>query len=586
MDHFTVTDSHITDESFTVVDDNQLFTLDSFASDSLKSDLSAKLEHPTDLSHIPVSNNCSVIQNPDGTPTGMILDAARGIVLSVTEDVGGQFTVVDRQSDSDHHPDYITLGDLENGSHIELSDLPQDHELYTGQLLTGDELVVGHSTTDTSQLFEVSDNTSDLVSEDITNGLHLPPVQGVVVLHPVSNDDEEDEDSQIGMLQVAPQQVCNRPLQRVHKKLDKHQQVKRNGKGGWPKGKRRKPERGPNSLPKAPATAYVLFAIKRRKELKLEYPDLSFPDATRMLGAEWSAMSLQDKDRYALQAEADKKRYVEELKAYQHSEAYQNFMKRKKEKRKNEDNGTKAPEPVDSESFLNELEEEGLYCAVCDQYFSSIHNRKEHIFGKQHLQNITGDFEKELAAQRIAAEQEEEEILRGSGCSELLVVCGDMDSLPDSSVRLEMANSLSDLPDSLLNSTSNATGIELSPSDIVDGELCNVSLFSKHHFYEPPDRISSHITNFMTSFMQKNLDRELEISTLNRCLEANQQHQIDLMKKIQVYKDIHNKLEQQVGSEKAYGAALATQIDTLRMVPMLFGVVNKWAMEFPDCHPT
>ena len=38
-----------------------------------------------------------------------------------------------------------------------------------------------------------------------------------------------------------------------------------------------------------------------------------------------------------------------------------------------------------------------------------------------------------------------------------------------------------------------------------------------------------------------------------------------------------SRMEVEVGGRKAYGAALAGQIDTLRMVPTLFGVVNKWA---------
>ena len=37
-----------------------------------------------------------------------------------------------------------------------------------------------------------------------------------------------------------------------------------------------------------------------------------------------------------------------------------------------------------------------LYCRVCNQYFSSLHNKKEHLFGKQHLLMLTGEFEREV----------------------------------------------------------------------------------------------------------------------------------------------------------------------------------------------
>lgn len=39
------------------------------------------------------------------------------------------------------------------------------------------------------------------------------------------------------------------------------------------------------------------------------------------------------------------------------------------------------------------MQDEGnndLYCKTCNQYFSSLHNKKEHLFGRQHLQNLTG----------------------------------------------------------------------------------------------------------------------------------------------------------------------------------------------------
>jgi hypothetical protein len=35
--------------------------------------------------------------------------------------------------------------------------------------------------------------------------------------------------------------------------------------------------------------------------------------------------------------------------------------------------------------FQDEDNEE-LYCRTCDQWFSSLHNKKEHLYGRQHLQ--------------------------------------------------------------------------------------------------------------------------------------------------------------------------------------------------------
>jgi len=35
--------------------------------------------------------------------------------------------------------------------------------------------------------------------------------------------------------------------------------------------------------------------------------------------------------------------------------------------------------------FQDEDNEE-LYCRTCDQWFSSLHNKREHLYGRQHLQ--------------------------------------------------------------------------------------------------------------------------------------------------------------------------------------------------------
>jgi hypothetical protein len=49
------------------------------------------------------------------------------------------------------------------------------------------------------------------------------------------------------------------------------QQKKR---GGWPKGRKRKPELSEMRPPKAPATGYVLYLNEKRKQ----YKDLPFPE--------------------------------------------------------------------------------------------------------------------------------------------------------------------------------------------------------------------------------------------------------------------------------------------------------------------
>ncbi|XP_036825968.1 protein L-Myc-like [Oncorhynchus mykiss] len=47
-----------------------------------------------------------------------------------------------------------------------------------------------------------------------------------------------------------------------------------------------------------------------------------------------------------------------------------------------------------------------LFCHTCNQYFSSLHNKKEHLLGKQHLQALTEEFEKDTGSQQQAPEME------------------------------------------------------------------------------------------------------------------------------------------------------------------------------------
>ncbi|KAG8454466.1 hypothetical protein GDO86_000910 [Hymenochirus boettgeri] len=102
-------------------------------------------------------------------------------------------------------------------------------------------------------------------------------------------------------------------------------------KRGWPKGKKRK-KILPNG-PKAPVTGYVRFLNERREQIRAQHPDLSFPEITKMLGAEWSTLPTQEKQRYLDEAERDKQQYMKELREYQQSEAYKMCAEKIQEKK-------------------------------------------------------------------------------------------------------------------------------------------------------------------------------------------------------------------------------------------------------------
>lgn len=56
---------------------------------------------------------------------------------------------------------------------------------------------------------------------------------------------------------------------------------KKKGRGGWPKGRKRKPELL-NLPPKAPATGYTLYLNEQRKLFK--HSNLAFHEITKIIG--------------------------------------------------------------------------------------------------------------------------------------------------------------------------------------------------------------------------------------------------------------------------------------------------------------
>ncbi|XKL69369.1 hypothetical protein PGB90_007138 [Kerria lacca] len=155
-------------------------------------------------------------------------------------------------------------------------------------------------------------------------------------------------------------------------------------KGGWPKGRKRKPpDLSEIKPPKAPSTGYVLYLIDKRKH----YKNLPFHEVTKLLGNEWTKLDKSQKKFYLDKAEIDKKRYREELRVYRKSEAYQTYLRWKRLKRR--PNGTEESD-FDATDEIEEEDNEELYCKACDQWFVTFHNKKEHLYGKQHLGSLRG----------------------------------------------------------------------------------------------------------------------------------------------------------------------------------------------------
>ncbi|ELU14222.1 hypothetical protein CAPTEDRAFT_191691 [Capitella teleta] len=326
--------------------------------------------------------------------------------------------------------------------------------------------------------------TSELASD--ANSGHLISVQPDHAIGQTLTIDSKVEDSgnELSL-------VTSEPLTEVVSIVDKTKK-----KGGWPKGKKRKKE--PTlAQPRAPATGYMLFAYKRRQEIKDIEPKLAFRDITKILGNEWSSMGTEEKQKYLSDAENDKKRYIDELDVYKKSPQYLEFVKKRKIKITTDD----PLEHLDNSTY----EEVGLHCRLCNLYFSSNHNKKEHMLGKLHLTNLTSAFEKEQ-------------------------------------IKNESTSSEAELHSDLSQDAS---------------EICPRS---SENDLDP--------NAFIVDFMRKNQRREIEIKTLNASVKRSIQKNLEL----QVHERL-NTLRQEDVTCKAIAASLNAQMDSLKMVPALFGML-------------
>ncbi|XP_072039317.1 uncharacterized protein [Amphiura filiformis] len=313
---------------------------------------------------------------------------------------------------------------------------------------------------------------------------------------------------------------------------------KKKNKGGWPKGKKRKvdPLKEANA-PRKPTSAYTLFLNEQRPKLKKKSKDMHFSEMTKVLGNQWSGMAQEDKQKYFAAADNDKKRYIDELKAYQQTETYQALIKRQIAKKLKTIVGNNADQAtLDSDvsnSMLSELQLDDddpsdLFCRTCDQYFSSVHNKKEHIYGKQHL--VT------LSLKLCEIEKETEQIENQAF---------GIDSVTN--------------PPPPLDTNTDLTAADL-PTDLPQ-DTRSVS--------EPVN-----IEQFKDDFVELNYDRELEIRELHKHQQECMDFNLQLSKQLKDFQDVADKLEGDLKNLKAIGSSLQAQLDGLRMVPTLFGVIN------------
>ncbi|KAM4748152.1 high mobility group protein 20A [Rhinophrynus dorsalis] len=132
--------------------------------------------------------------------------------------------------------------------------------------------------------------------------------------------------------------------------LRQEEEQPRPRRGGWTKGRKRKRSPRDNNAPKAPLTGYVRFMNERREQLRVERPDVPFPEITRIVGSEWSKLPTHEKQHYLDEAEKDKERYTKELQQYQNTDAFRTYSRKAQSRQKGRQQRQEGARGVSSNS--------------------------------------------------------------------------------------------------------------------------------------------------------------------------------------------------------------------------------------------
>lgn len=107
-----------------------------------------------------------------------------------------------------------------------------------------------------------------------------------------------------------------------------------------PKIKKHKPPKDRNA-PRLPLNGYIRFLNKHRERVKNTTPGCNFAEVTKVLAAEWAQLPSEEKKQFLEEAEKDKERYLKELESYQLTDAYKNYIQKRKEGKKAEKKAAK-----------------------------------------------------------------------------------------------------------------------------------------------------------------------------------------------------------------------------------------------------
>lgn len=154
-----------------------------------------------------------------------------------------------------------------------------------------------------------------------------------------SSESSEDEDED-GPKIVPENDVAIQPKKKAKVAHDGAQ-------GGGKEKQKKQRKKKDKDAPKKAMAAFMFYSNAVRNQVKEENPGIAFTEVGKKIGEMWKALSSEEKAPYEAQAEADKKRYAEEMEAYQKRKAGAGSMNDDGEEEEEEENKVKVEDNDD-----------------------------------------------------------------------------------------------------------------------------------------------------------------------------------------------------------------------------------------------
>lgn len=130
-----------------------------------------------------------------------------------------------------------------------------------------------------------------------------------------SGGDDSDASGSVGEKEKPVKKEIKKEPTTTTSKASSSKKRSKGGEDDGPKKRKQKKKKDPNA-PKRAMSGFMFFSQTERENVKKDNPGIAFQEIGRVLGERWNKLSAAEKEPYEAKAQADKKRYRDELSGY------------------------------------------------------------------------------------------------------------------------------------------------------------------------------------------------------------------------------------------------------------------------------